>query len=917
MPAPVLGRETERQAILDALDETGAGAAVVVVAGEPGIGKTTLWHDAVANARGRSFHVLAARPGHADEQLPFAALADLLEDVAEDVLAGLPDPQSFALSVALMRETPVGRIDRRAVSAATLSVIRALAAEAPLLVAVDDVHRLDSPTARVLEFVVRRIAALPVVVLACRRTGTDATAQLAVEDGVPAERFRRLELGPLSAAALQRLIVDRFGRALPRRTLLRVADAAAGNPFYALEIARLLPPDGAMQLRVLPVPGSLQELVDERLARLPRRVRTALLYAAASRAATTELLPADARRALAAAAEAEIADVDGVDIRFRHPLYAEALLASASTGELRSVHRRLAARAPTEEIRVRHLALAVAGTDDDLATRLERAAAEAQARGAPEAAAELAEQARRLTPHSRPDALRRRTIDVAEYLSHAGELARAVELLEVASATAAPGVVHARALHLLADARAAQQSIPEAVAMLEQARDEAGDDPVLAPLIVANLAYMRINLGELPRARVDVADALGRLGGDSPMLAVVLATSAMIECMLGEGVDRGRVERALVLEDHDVAVPVALRPSTIAGLLALYLGELDEACRLLGALRRRLLERGQEAELVFVDFQLAWAESRRGDLRRSRELVDEARELAAGIRAAPLTVLALAGGALVSALQGDVASARRDAAEALELGTTTGYAITEGWWRQALGVLELSLGNPTAAVVALEPLLPVAEAGIGEPVLVFWLPDAVEALVEAGELARAEPHVEAFAAAAKRLDRAWALGAAARCRAVLHAARGELEPALAAVDEALAQHDRAPAPLERARTLLVKGVVERRLKRKRAAAASIAQAADVFAAAGAHLWEARAREELRRVGLRPRAPDDLTASELRVAELASSGLSNAQIAAAAFMTEKTVEANLTRVYRKLGIRSRAQLGTRLAERVSA
>jgi DNA-binding CsgD family transcriptional regulator len=271
--------------------------------------------------------------------------------------------------------------------------------------------------------------------------------------------------------------------------------------------------------------------------------------------------------------------------------------------------------------------------------------------------------------------------------------------------------------------------------------------------------------------------------------------------------------------------------------------------------------------------------------------------------------------ALVDAYRGQAEAVRTEAAEALELLRQVGWTVWEPWALWALGVLELSLGNPTATARTLDPLAQLVEAtGTGTIMLSRFLPDEIEALVALGELQRAERLVDMVDADGRRTGVAWTLAGAARCRGLLLAAQGETDGALRALDEALTHHASLEMPLELARTLLVCGQIQRRHKRKRAAQDSLAQALELFERSGAALWAKRARQELGRVGLRPHAPQELTAAERRVAELAASGLTNQEVAAAAFLSPKTVEDNLTRIYRKLGIRSRAELGVRLAER---
>jgi DNA-binding CsgD family transcriptional regulator len=278
----------------------------------------------------------------------------------------------------------------------------------------------------------------------------------------------------------------------------------------------------------------------------------------------------------------------------------------------------------------------------------------------------------------------------------------------------------------------------------------------------------------------------------------------------------------------------------------------------------------------------------------------------------PLRCLSLAFGAVTAAYagEGDLATAR--AQECRELASRLSFDLVLHWAGWALALLALSQGDTQAAEAALEPFLPMfEERGLPEPIVGFFLPDAIEALVSLGHLQRAERLLAGFEEAARRLARGWALMAAGRCRALLQSARGDLSSASAAAHKALAGVDSVELRLEVARTLLVAGQIERRQRSKQAAKELLGQALDIFERAGARLWAEKTRGELERVGLRRTGPDQLTEAERRVAELAASGLTNREVAAKLFMSPKTVEANLARAYRKLDIHSRAELGARL------
>jgi predicted ATPase len=228
--AALVGREAELAVVEEGLAAGETSLAAVAIVGEPGIGKTALWREAVERARGRGATVLLTRPGESEAKLAFAGLTDLLRDVGADDLERLPAPQKAALEVALLRAEASRAPGRRLVGTALLSLLSELSAASPVLVAVDDAQWLDAPTAAALEFALRRLDEQRVCVVVSVRAGSRASFVEALD-------VRRLELGPLSVAALQRIVADGLGVAFPRPTLVKLAAASKGNAFYALEIA--------------------------------------------------------------------------------------------------------------------------------------------------------------------------------------------------------------------------------------------------------------------------------------------------------------------------------------------------------------------------------------------------------------------------------------------------------------------------------------------------------------------------------------------------------------------------------------------------------------------------------------------------------------------------------------------------------
>jgi len=413
-------------------------------------------------------------------------------------------------------------------------------------------------------------------------------------------------------------------------------------------------------------------------------------------------------------------------------------------------------------------------------------------------------------------------------------------------------------------------------------------------------------LGRTHAARSSAPSHWGRRG-----LAEALAVSAMMDYMLGSGLDEAKIQRALGLEDPDRQVTGELRPSLIAGYLMLYEGRLERSVDILSRLRERILERGQESDLPFMLSHLAWAECWRGDLQAAAVYCQESLECAASMGGEPLRCWSLAFGAVPAAYAGerDLATARAGVPGVGRPRWLPYRPVLGGVGAGAAGALA---GDARAAGAALEPLLPMfEERGLPEPIVGFFLADAIEALVSLGHLQRAERLLTRFEEPARRLARGWALMAAGRCHALLQGARGDLSGASAAAHKALAEADGVELRLEVARTLLVAGQIERRRRSKRAAKELLGQALEIFERAGARLWAEKTRGELEQVGLRRTGPDQLTEAERRVAELAASGLTNREVAAKLFMSPKTVEANLARAYRKLDIHSRAELGARL------
>lgn len=916
-----VGRDEELAAVVAFLEATESLPGALLLEGEPGIGKTTLLRAGIAAASEAGFRVLSARPVEAESRLSFAALGDLLEDRLQEVLNTLPGPQRGALQVALLLSEPEEPPpDRRAVGTGVLGTLRALAAAGPLLVAIDDLHWLDRASATVLQFAMRRLGNEPIGILVACRGGREQVP-LELEAIFPEERLRRVPVGPLSLGALNRLFRDRLDTTFPRPTLRRIHETSGGNPFFALELARALERHGRPldPGERLPVPDEVHELARGRLASLPAATVAALRAAAALSQPTLELVSAAAggdRSVLEAAIEAQVIELDGDRVRFTHPLLAAAAYGRAEAR--RELHGRLAEVGVDSEERARHLALAAAGPDSSVADALEEAARGAAARGSPGAAAELTEQAARLTPPDRAQEARRRAADAAYYHFESGDSRRARAMFERLATELPAGPERASVLVRLAFTRAYDDDVQAASDLNLQALEEADDDSLTRAQALTSLAATLFRRREQLAQAVEHAGAAVELAADLGDLVLVgdaLGVQLLGEAALGRSEAGATLERLLQLEPGNEHVRLQAEPAWHAAIVRMWWEELERARIAFGELLERGRESGDESFLPYVYVLAAQNECLRGDFERAGSHAEAGQEIAEQVGQEALFGYALAVGALVDAHRGRVDEARSGGERALELARRTNSAPTLHFATSALGLLELSLARPAEAAERLAPLVEfVREQQIGEPALTRFTPDYVQALIELGKLEEAAEVSGWYESHAARLGRRGALASAWRSSGLLAAARGDLDEACTTLEQALAEHDCVPMPFERARTLLALGSVQRRVRQRRAARESLQQARAIFEELGAALWSEKAGAELARIGGRAAGPDQLTPAEQRIAELVGQGRANKEVAAELVVTVRTVESNLTRIYRKLGVRSRAELAHRLSTR---
>ncbi|HKD93176.1 MAG TPA: helix-turn-helix transcriptional regulator, partial [Gaiellaceae bacterium] len=720
-------------------------------------------------------------------------------------------------------------------------------------------------------------------------------------------------IGPLTLTELDRLIEERLGESLPRPRLERLHRACGGNPLYAIEIARSLA-GAAHDDETLPLPPGLAAVLGERIEALPRAAADAALLASACLQPTVALVDraAGGSTGLAEAVAFDVLRVARDRLRFTHPLLAETTYATAAPWERREAHARLAAIAESRLERAHHLARSVEDADENVAAELERAAVEAAERGVPGIAAELAGHAARL---SVDEALcSARAVAAAEYRLVAGDPEGARSALDEVYATLPPGGMRARVLSVIAELSSTsepERSLELQLAALEEVRDE----PAQAAEIELALSTTTWNLGRLHASTEHTrsAVALAEQAGDDALLAAALGELLHCEMMLGLPLSEDAASRALALERSlDLPAGSYFRPSISLAIVYAAVDRPDEARPLLAAELSRLESTGDEAIRWGVLARLADLELRVGNLGEAVRLAREALELVRLLDHPGVERWALVPYAAALAHAGQLDEAHEVAAEALAQSDQGASRITALRARGTLGFCALSENRPAEAWATLEPAVEeLQEIGVGELSIFGVAQNAIEALVALDRLDDAAKLTGWVERCGRPAARVWHRAIAARGRALVAGARGDNEAAGTALAEALAAHEHLVQPFELARTLLVQGQIERRAKRRGPARDALTRALQLFDNLGAARWSDRTAAELARIPGRAPSSPELSATERRVAELVAEGLSNKQVAGQLFVTVRTVEANLSKIYTKLGVHSRTELAAQL------
>jgi DNA-binding CsgD family transcriptional regulator len=891
-------------------------SGVLLLRGEPGIGKTALLDAVVAQAT--DMQILHARGVESEAELAFAGLAELLGPVIE-LREQIPTLQAASLAGAL----GVGDVvpyARFPVLAGTLSLLAAAAERAPLLVLVDDAHWLDAPSAEALMFVARRL----------RFEGIALVMALRPEDGhgFAGAGLKVLDLKGLDSSASRELVGGRRGVMVSTLVARELCEATGGNPLALQTAADLLDPEQLLGARALPRPLAVGTQIAEafraRVARLPQQSIQALTVVAASDASDVAQLT-DALEVLGLAEadlqpaeDAGLIDLGGGILEFQHPLLRSALYQAATPSRRREIHAALAAPLDeNDERRAWHLAAAAAGPDEQLAATLEKAARGAAKRGGHMTGARLLERAAELSPDVEA---RARRLSWAAREAHLGARpAWAIQRLERALQLAREPRQRAEITHMRGSleqyagstARARELLVAEAEAIRTT-------DPRLATLILLDAAATSVLAGDVLTAHATaiaatkVAIAVEGIVGRAP--AALEQTLAMAR---GAPPTPGRL--GLIADELFDApdLPVGALWLTQFAVSDLIFSERFESARnalqrIIGPLRA-LSAFGllplPLLTLAELDFRTGRWISAYGAALEAVEIAIEADELS-------FAGMALGTAARIEAATGRHESCVAHAAEAERIARTIGVGTASVLASSALGLAALGAGRSEEAA---RHLLVVAEQvardGVEHPAVIQWGADLVEAHIRAGDPVAAQQALETLERRAGRSQQTWALAASARCRGLLDPPE-RFERSFA---EAYGWHERTPTPFEAARTHLCHGERLRREGRRAEARRPLEIALATFTQLGAEPWSQRARDELGATTPVLRSPGDptavqsLTSQELRVASVIAGGATNREAAAALFLSPKTVNAHLESIYRKLAIKRRSQLARIFAQ----
>lgn len=872
------GRQAEQAAIDDLLARMGGA---IVVRGEPGIGKSALLAHAAERAQG--VRVLRAVGAEGETELAFATLHQLLQPVLDGVDA-LPAPQAGALRAAFGLQEH-GSPDRFLVAMAALTLLSEVG---PVLCLVDDAHWLDAPTLEALAFVARRIEAEPIALIMASREAVQG--------------FRELRLEGLDPDAAAELLDERSGGALVAPVRERILAASEGNPLALLE----LPAGAGAPGEPVPLAGELERAFLARVRRHPPAVQSVVLLAAAEGSGRLATVRAAAGRLgldpapLESRDLADVLRIEGAKIGFRHPLVRSAVYHHASPGERRAAHGALAAEEPEADRRAWHGALAADGPDEDVAAELQAAAERALSRSGPAAAAAAFERAAELSGEGETRA--GRLAAAAEARWSAGDAERALALIDrtegAVRAPLAPARLRVQYLRGFIELRAGvpADALATLLPVIREAAEADPDRAVRALLAAREAAFLAVD----PAALAEIAETIPRLRPPDPEHALIVHVlqsyaSAAPGPSAAAPPDLDRLE-----EIEDLTLLLA------AGGMAWGLGAHRLSRRLRNRAVTRARGRGAAAIVAWALEPLVAEEVFGGRYAEAEAYASEGRDLARETAQPNVACLHVAHLAVVAGLRGREDEARRLAAEALAEATTRGLGRAAATAHHALGTLALAAGDAEEALGSFEAIWGSGPSPGSRWLAVPYLPDQLEAAVRTGR--GEEAWVTEFGRWADSIGSPEMRALAARCRALV----ADGDAAVHEYEAALRLHAEAERPLDHARTELLLGELLRRERRRVDARAHLRTALDAFEQLGTPVWAQRARQELRATGetARKRDPstlDQLTPQEVQVVRAVSTGATNRDVAAQLFISPRTVDHHLRKVFRKLQISSRKQL----------
>jgi DNA-binding CsgD family transcriptional regulator len=910
----LFGREDALRVVSDVLVQGGSAVAI----GDPGVGKSSLLKVADQLAQRRGQRVLSVTPTQFDRGLPFAGLAELIGQVPKQAEMSLPGPQRRALAVALQRAEPdAGEVDALAVPLAVQGLLKRLCESEPVTLIVDDLQWLDQASVGSLAFALRRISVEPQRLSILVGSRPDPAAGADLMRALPEPRHE-LSLPRLEDWAIGQLLRTRLGRRWTPPMSAGVARASSGNPFLALMIAQAMQSElskwcWSVQLGhdpVFPVPPSLAGLLGEKVTLLPQSSRDVLLLVSAAGRLTVAQLEAvfedtRLRQALEAAADWDVATVGaGSVVGFTHPMLASAVYEAAAPAERRRAHRLLAEMLDDPVERARHRSRSITAPDEAVAAELERAADVSLSRGAQALAGELFEGAALATPSD---------VDSAAGF---GRWLCAVDAYRGGGDDLVAQAALDKADELAADPEQRAQLLVRRVTL-------ATDDYWCRP--VAEQAFRLAPAGSEVRAEIlQLLGTIHRMQGHGRLAwrlsQLAVTESAAIErfdvqlAALNQrlSVERiwglGRPEQTMRDIERLVDTVLDLPSAEWAWTQSFFAAWNDEAAeKHVRAGIMSAVDAGRYADLSALYIALILVLIRASRVRDAEAALDEADRSGAwttanGLQEGMARIL-------VNAYAGQLDLARGVAQDVMAQPMSKWSTYWRGGFLAQLGFIETSARNWRAA---LEPLRELAEIFATTKMVdleqLLWGVDYADAALQVGSLEEVEVAISVLRrqAAAGRPE---ATVAADRCQALLTAASGDVDNALNQLVKVVNQPG-AECPFETARSRLALGQVYRRAGYKGMANEVLTAVADTFEELGIPRWAERARDEAGRVGLHP-TTSTLTATERRVAKLVGSGHSNQETAAELFMSVKTVEANLTRIYRKLSVRSRTELANRL------